>query len=189
MPAAIPKYMLDPSRYMYNSDTKRHMLKTGAAFRKLYKEYPARFVESSSMFPQPIQPPISLPLPPLPVIPAPVPHIGAPLPDPTPPPPSKEELEAEALRHKVKHVIQSELKANPAPYAGKNAAELSALFRQMLLERLAPAHSINNKQTPVRKSARAPSPFNFKLAKLPEPPSDEEDFDDDNYEEEFEDDA
>jgi hypothetical protein len=181
----VPLYMQHPDRYMYNTDTKKHLLKTGSVFRKQYAEYPARFVESASMFPKPIQPPISLPLPPTPEPPPPGPHVGAPLPQPAPPGPSKEENENEQLRQRVRDVLWGELKQNPDQYAGKSADELSALFRKMLLARLGP----DPRPPPINKvRASATKPSRYRLAKPQSPPSeDEEYFDDEDLGEDEED--
>lgn len=184
----MPKYQQDPSAYMYNSDTKRHMLKSSAKFRKLYREYPARFVESASMFPQPIALPPVLPLPAASVPPAPIPHIGHPVPAARPPSPSAADREREQIRLQMRDLIRAELAANPAPYSGKSAEDLSSEFRRLLLDRLGQVNptgstppAINSRTKPAARPAAKPQ-YGFRLA--PRPVSDDEDLNSaDDYDE------
>ncbi len=182
----MPKYQQSPELYMWNSDTKRHILKSSPKFRKLYREYPARFVESASMFPAPIAGPIALPLPPAPEAKVPGPHIGRPIPLARDPSPTQAELEKAQIRIEMRNLIRQELAANPAPYADKSADDLSASFRQLLLQRLGQVNPtgatppINSRPKPGQKSAKPQ--YNFRLAA--KPVSDDEDLNSaDDYDE------
>src|SRR4051794_31714849 len=99
--------------YAYNSDTKRHMLKSSKVYRRMYKESPQIFVDSASMFPEDTKPPIQLPLEPTPEVPSSAVHIGEPLPIAKPSLLTNAEVKDDVMRQQVRALIQAELKQNP----------------------------------------------------------------------------
>lgn len=182
MPA---RYKLYPDEYMYNTETRRHTLRTGDAFKKKFRENPALFIESRSVLPaEPIEPPVQLPLPPASPVELKIPHIGAKLPKPEPPP--AEDVQDLALRQKVKELIQAELKQNPREYENKSADEMSRAFRAMLIERLAPpsAPAKSGRPTPInhttKLASRPPQKSKWVMRK---PPSEDELDDEEEYDE------
>ena len=176
-----PQYRLFPHNYVYNTKIKRHILKSGEAYRKLIRDDPSCLVETSTMFsPPPGAKTIQLPLPPARDIPVPGPHIGEPLPQPTPLLTSTDE-EDEAMRNRVRAIIQQEIKQNPAQYADRSADEMSSLFRQLLIDKLAPPAS-SKKSKPAVKPAAKSKRFMFK-ARPPLPESEDESEDEIDYDE------
>lgn len=110
-----PQYRLFPHNYAYNTKIKRHILKSGDAYRKLIRDDPSCLVETSTMFSPPPGPnTVQLPLPPPREIPIPGPHIGEPLPPQQPLLTSSQDDENEAMRNRVRYIIQQELKQNPS---------------------------------------------------------------------------
>jgi len=187
----IPVYQQYPHLYAYDTQTGNHLLKSGILYRRRYAEYPSRFVESASMFPQPI--------PQNPVIG--IQHveqretktqIGAPIP---PLQPTDEQLnerkkqhDESLIRSQVQNILREELRKNPEQYKNKTANDLSEAFRIMLIEKLSKVNETIEK--PKEISTKLPSyesyrnKWNFLLNNKQK----EDDYDDnvDEYEEDFE---
>lgn len=184
-----PMYRQFPELYAYNTESKKHMLRTGRAYKKAFAEHPEHFVDSSSMFrtiAKPIPEAVRGPVAQAKIESQPEPEAKLETPSPAPitkpvkPKPSPE------LRQQVKAVIQTEVKANPAPYVGKNKAELDSLFRALLLQKLSeskPKFETASKITkPKKQGHRA---FKFRLAKS-QISTDEDEEDDDEEDDEDE---
>ena len=129
------QYRRAPDLYAFNNNTKRHMLKSSVAFKRLFKQTPEIFVDTCIKLLEELGP-IQLPLPPTPEVPSPAVHVGEPLSPPTHPILTVSETSDNAMRQQVRALIQAELKQNPNPYTAKLADEMSALFRQILVVKL-----------------------------------------------------
>src|SRR4051794_14705863 len=101
-----PRYKKYPHLYAYNSTTKKHILKSSDLYKNLNRSAPQTLVETKSMFPDPIEPPIELPLAPAPEVPSPAVHIGDPLPEPPKPHP---DYEREQMQARVRELIKEEI--------------------------------------------------------------------------------
>jgi hypothetical protein len=139
MSGKIPIYQQYSHLYAYDIQTKSHLLKSGALYKKRVAVYPNRFIESASMFPQPIPEPPKLN----------INHveqkktmtqIGQSNP---PPAPTDEQLkeqqkqkENEEIRNNIQKIIREELKNNPEQYKNKTAEDMSNMFRNTLIEKL-----------------------------------------------------
>jgi len=171
-----PQYRLFPHNYAYNTKIKRHILKSGEAYRKLIRDDPSCLVETSTMFSPPPGPnTVQLPLPPPPrEIPTPGPHIGEPLPQ-QPLLTSSQDDENEAMRNRVRYIIQQELKQNPSTYADRSADEMSGLFRKLLINKLAPSADSKKSKPLAKPAAKSKKPM-FKARPPPSESEDETDY-------------
>lgn len=135
----IPIYQQYPYLYAYDSQTKNHLLKSGAIYRKRYAENPQRFIESTSMFPKPIPETPTLGIQHVPQQETKT-VIGRPITTPGPTPEQldeqKRQKETEEIRAQVQNILRDELRKNPDQYKNKNASDLSQAFRTMLIEKL-----------------------------------------------------
>ena len=175
------QYRRAPDLYAFNNNTKRHMLKSSVAFKRIFKATPEIFMDTRAKLLEELGP-LQLPLPHAPEVPNPAVHIGEPLPIPTQPILTVSETSDNAMHQQVRALIQAELKQNPNPYTAKSADEMSVLFRQMLVAKLLklddnatkkPTHPIN-KSTPKPAAAKKPL---FKIRK-PQTSDDEESMED-----------
>jgi len=130
----MPRYKDNPEQYVYNSSTKRHVLKGSQSHKKAIKDG-IGLVETVTMFPKPLAPPPVVPFPPEPEVKEIKPHIGAPLPEPTPAP-VDEKAEVQRMRQQIQMLIRAELAAKPQVYEDKSADEMARMFRQMLVKKL-----------------------------------------------------
>ena len=167
------QYRRSPDLYAFNNTTKRHMLKSSVAFKRIFKQTPGIFIDTRIKLLEEVGP-IQLPLPPTPEVPSPAVHVGEPLPHPTHPLLTVSDTLDNAMRQQVRALIQAELKQNPNPYTAKSADEMSVLFRSMLIKKLTGAIDTSNKSKPVTKAVVKKSGFKFKLQK-PQTSQDEED--------------
>ena len=117
-----PIYRQHPELYAYSLETKKHMLRSGRAYKKTFEVKPKQFVDSSSMF----QTPQILHAPAVTTPPLPVPNVEVPI----------EVKKHEVAREQVKTIISAELTENPKVYAGKSKPELDSMFRALLIARL-----------------------------------------------------
>lgn len=178
-----PQYRLMPHLYAYNTKTQRHILKSSHAYHKLASQDPSILVETLTMFPMPLGvKTVQLPLPPARDIPVPGPHIGEPLPQPTSLLTSADE-EDEAMRNRVRAIIQQEIKQNPAQYADRSADEMSGLFRQLLIDKLAPPANSKKSKPAAKPAAKSKRPM-FK-ARPPPPESEDESEDEIDYDDSY----
>jgi|SRR5271165_577635 len=184
----MPQYQRYPDLYAYDTEVKKHILKSGILYRKRYALYPSRFIESKSMFPQPIpqvqnininhvkqkesltqigQPQYSHPVPVTPQVPQ-----------------INKQQEADDIRNSIQSIIREELKKNNESYKNKQPEEMSTMFRKLLIEKLSgqmakPIETMSHKtQQPQYKSITTKSqlPLNsnptdtkwkFQMANLP----------------------
>ena len=174
------QYRRSPDLYAFNNTTKRHMLKSSVAFKRIFKQTPGIFIDTRIKLLEEVGP-IQLPLPPAPEVPSPAVHVGEPLPHPTQHLLTVSDTSDNAMRQQVRALIQAELKQNPNPYTAKSADEMSVLFRQMLVAKLLkldenatkkPTQHINN-STPKPQAPKKPL---FKIRK-PQTSDDEDDSD------------
>ena len=171
----VPMYARHPALYCYNTESKKHFLREGRAFKRAFAANPHIFVDSATVLendgvvPTPAQAPI-VPEPILPQQPealqvAPV------------SPPVDTQNSIEKQRQLITEVVKQELARNPRPYEGKQSQDLDVLFRQMLVAKLlksnAPTQTptINKTTKPTAKSQTKKTTYAFKLA----PPQVEED--------------
>ena len=160
-----PIYRQHPELYAYSLETKKHMLRSGRAYKKAFEVNPEQFVDSSSMF----QTPQILHAPAVTTPPLPAPKVEVPI----------EVKKHEVAREQVKAIISAEVTENPKVYAGKSKPELDSMFRALLIERLsasAPPQKAKisniNKSKPTKPSTK-PKKQVFQLR--PPPMSDIED--------------
>ena len=146
-------WTLHPELYSYNKISKRHALKTGKAYKAQYAANSENFIESTTMMHRPLV------VSPAEIEPAPI--VATPL-----LPPLKVEVPPESKKHEVareqiKAIISAEVKQNSKVYADKTKEDLGALFRELLIERLAiPAAPPKAKPNVINKStkpAKAPT--------------------------------
>ena len=131
-----PFYQKYSHLYVYDTQTKKHILKSGTTYKKRCAQDPHRYIETSSMFPQPIPEPTK----------ANIEHveqkkITTQIGDEIFSMPEKKSIdnkqkEEEVLRSQIQKLIQEELRTNPNQYQNKSADELSDSFRKMLIEKL-----------------------------------------------------
>ena len=132
-----PLYQRYAHLYAYDTETKKHMLKSGVLYKKRFAVYPNRFVESVTMF--------SDPIPEVPKLN--ITHIDQKLTTTqigpktsivSYPTKSQEQIEREneEIRNNVQNIIQDELRKNKELYKNKDANEMSILFRDLLLQKL-----------------------------------------------------
>src|SRR5271166_2671129 len=162
----MPLYQRYPDLYAYDTEVKKHILKSGILYRKRYALYPNRFVESKTMFPQPIPQVQNLNIHRVEQKPT-LTQIGheqnsinsyetksqlAPLLNHKPfiqsvqysqpvqviPPVSQinKHQEAEDIRNSIQSIIREELKKNNESYKNKQPEEMSTMFRKLLIEKL-----------------------------------------------------
>ena len=155
-----PLYRIYPDRYAFNKTTQRHVLKSNRPYKDEFAKNPSNFVETRSMYPIMI-----------PFIPVPEPEekktvIGAPLHVYTgtvrlTPEEAKKEKENEKMRLNIQQIIKRDLAENPKVYEDKDSAEMTELFRKLLLEKLAkPVEKPKaRKRLPVRHTRVAPKPI------------------------------
>lgn len=143
-----PLYQRYAHLYAYDTETKKHMLKSGLLYKKRVATYPNRFVESITMFSDPIpeKPKLAIN------------HveqkqtttqIGA---------PNKQlinsltedqineqnkQKEINEIRNNIQNIIRDELRNNTSLYKNKDADEMSVLFRNLLIERLTKSQTLN----------------------------------------------
>src|SRR5271165_5990896 len=160
----MPQYQRYPDLYAYDTEVKKHILKSGILYRKRYALYPSRFIESKSMFPQPIpqvqnininhvkqkesltqigQPQYSHPVPVTPQVPQ-----------------INKQQEADDIRNSIQSIIREELKKNNESYKNKEPEEMSTMFRKLLIEKL--SGQVSHKQ-PAEKQ----SPYEIKSQSTP----------------------
>ena len=143
-----PIYRQHPELYAYSLETKKHMLRSGRAYKKVFEVNPGQFVDSSSMF----QTPQILHAPAVTTPPLPPPKVEVPI----------EVKKHEVAREQVKQIISADLTENAASYAGKSKPELDSMFRALLIDRLsasAPAQkakptNINKITKPVKPASK-----------------------------------
>ena len=175
MPAQM--YRQQPACYMYNSITRRHMLKGSPAFKQAFKKNPDAFVETIEMFPMALSDIAALSE--QKREPAPAPVVAKSEPGPAP---GFEQKPTNDMIARVRALVNEEVHNNPAKYENKTTADLDSMFRAMLIERLSKPPSsttpIINKSTTPTKPAPKPAPkkgeakLKFKMRKAPS--SDEE---------------
>lgn len=161
---STPLWRQLPQKYAYNTKTKKHVLKSGRAYREQFRDDPSAFVASSTMIEHDDI---------LPVRPVAEPVVIA---QPTP-----VEQPQDTLAARVREAIKDEVKTNTPAYAGKSDSELERLFRTMLIERLtkpkvASPKAINDKPKPTTK------PKNKPVFKLREPIIEDSEETEDEYE-------
>ena len=178
------QYRRSPDLYAFNNNSKRHMLKSSVAFKRLFKQTPEIFVDTRIKLLEELGP-IQLPLPPTPEIPSPAVHVGEPLPPPTQTLLTVSETSDNAMRQQVRALIQAELKQNPNPYTAKSADEMSALFRSMLVAKLLKLNENVTKKhtTNVNKSTSKPQAPKKPLFKIRKPQTSDDEDDSDEIEE------
>lgn len=167
-------YKQYPDLYCYNSETKRHMLKASPKFKRLFKTNPEQFTETRIMFP-----PGPATLPPVVEIKEKQPDIGT-LPPLTEKPPTPAQLEQQLtsrMREKVHDIVETELKANPAPYVNVKTPDLEAMLRALIIKKLG-AETIK----PGKKSKASAAKPIFKVhpPNLPDSEESGSDFDSDD---------
>jgi len=186
----MPLYQRYPDLYAYDTEVKKHILKSGILYRKRYALYPNRFVESKTMFPQPIPQVQNLNIHRVEQKPT-LTQIGheqnsinsyetksqlAPLLNHKPfiqsvqysqpvqviPPVSQinKHQEAEDIRNSIQSIIREELKKNNETYKNKEPEEMSTMFRKLLIEKL--SGQVSHKQ-PAEKQ----SPYEIKSQSTP----------------------
>jgi hypothetical protein len=193
MPAS-PQWVLHPEMYAYNTELRKHYLKSGSKYRIGRRQNPSAWIETRSMVSEPIKPPVHLPLPTQPEPTEKKTLIGVP---PAKPPPTMEELEEkkkkeenDRMRKEMAAMIKEELRQKPEQYADKDAGELSTMFRQMLIDKLTAANEAAATKTKAgaRKQKPAVRPLVVSTVRRKykvEEPEEEED-DDEPYEDEGE---
>src|SRR5690606_3571889 len=102
-----PVYKQQPALFAFNTVTKKHMLKSGRAYKKAFAANPGHFVETK----EPVQQ------------------------EPRDPIPADDQTVAKQ-RELIQQLIRQEIKQNSKPYEGKSSAELDLLFRQLLVAKL-----------------------------------------------------
>ena len=166
------QYRRSPDLYAFNNISKRLMVKSSVAFKRLFKQTPI-FVDTRIKLLEELGP-LQLPLPSTPEVPSPAVHVGEPLPPPMHNLLTVSETSDNAMRQQVRALIQAELKQNPNPYTAKSADEMTVLFRQMLVAMLLKLdENATKKPTPnviksTSNSVAAKKPikrFGFRLAK------------------------
>ena len=65
------------------------------------------------------------------------------------------------MRAQIHQLIKDELRVNPKPYVEKNADELSAAFKQMLIERLTRTNETKATQPPKNATVTHSKPINI----------------------------
>lgn len=177
---ALTMYQLQPHLFAYNNLTKKHMLRSGRAYKKAFAANPEHFVDTISMMPPSLAPKPRV----VQVVPEPEPQpeieakIDAPIPAPAP------IKKHDVAREQVRALISDDVKQNASLYAGKTKESLGALFRELLLERLAipaaptkaTASSVNKTSKPVKPASKPvkKKPL-FKLRPQVVPTSEDED--------------
>jgi hypothetical protein len=170
-----PLYQKYAHLYAYDTQTKNHLLKSGILYKKRVAQDPQRFVESASMFSQPIKP---------------IPEfgieyveqkvqttqIGKSIPKPSPTDEQLKEMEKkkqeQIIRNQVHSIIKDEMRLNADLYKNKSANDVSKIFRDMLIEKLTKINGENNviknsiketkKQKP-QKQQNTSKKWNFKV--------------------------
>ena len=201
----VPQYKQYPDLYAFNKRTNRYALKRGDAYKRDILQHPDDWIEAQALQPHPTRG-LLLPVPPNPPVPEVKTQIGPPNP-PLPLPPltadqqreKDEEATINRIRERMRPLILAELKANPSNYEGKSADEMSAQFRKMLIERLAPVSKPKPqvaRGAPVARTVpiatlRPEAPDRPARRPMPRPeflPEDEfDDLDVDDYDEELDD--
>jgi hypothetical protein len=175
----IPLYQRYPDLYAYDTEVKKHILKSGILYRKRYALYPSRFVESKTMFPRPIPQVQNLNIqrveqkPTLtqigyerssidslnhksvnPMVNQINPSVQYSHPVQTIPqvPQINKQQEAEDIRNSIQSIIREELKKNNETYKNKEPEEMSTMFRKLLIEKL--SGQVSHKQ-PVEKQSNS----------------------------------
>ena len=136
MPAQM--YRQQPACYMYNSITRRHMLKGSPAFKQAFKKNPDAFVETIEMFPMALSDIAALSEQKREPVPAPV--VAKSEPGPAP---GFEQKPTNDMIARVRALVNEEVHNNPAKYENKTTADLDSMFRAMLIERLSKPQSSN----------------------------------------------
>lgn len=186
-----PLYQKYAHLYAYDTQTKNHLLKSGILYKKRVSQYPQRFIESASMFSQPIKP---------------IPEfgieyveqkvqttqIGKPIPKPSPTDEQLKEIEKKkqenVIRNQVHSIIKDEMRLNAELYKNKSANDISKIFRDMLIEKLTKINGENNvmknsikepkKQKPHKQQSTSRK-WNFKLNNNHQDEDEEKDYYDD----------
>ena len=162
----VPMYARHPALYCYNTESKKHFLREGRAFKRAFAVNPHIFVDSATVLENDgvVPTPTQAPFVPEPILPQqPEALQVAPV-----SPPVDTQNSIEKQRQLITEVVKQELARNPRPYEGKQSQDLDVLFRQMLVAKLlksnAPTQTptINKTTKPVPKK----SPFKFKLAQV-----------------------
>src|SRR5690606_10504540 len=97
-----PVYKQQPALFAFNTVTKKHMLKSGRAYKKAFAANPEHFVETVTMFPA-----------------KPVTVMQQ---EPRDPIPADDQTVAKQ-RELIQQLIRQEIKQNSKPYEGKSSAE------------------------------------------------------------------
>ena len=152
-----PIYRQHPDLFAFNTVTKKHMLRDGRAYKKLYTANPEHFVDSSSMFRTTVTP--SLEVAPVPIV------VTAPLPEVP-----VETKKHDGAREQVKAIISAEVTENPKVYAGKSKPELDSMFRTLLIARLTDtAPPPKAKQPNINKNTKPAKPATKPVTKPKKP--------------------
>jgi hypothetical protein len=190
-----PRWEQYPDLYARNVRSGRFLLKSASTYQRDVKLHPEDYIEARSIYADPAKGPL-LPMPPLPPPPDTRVWIGTPTPPPTL---SSEELAKEAekkenerMRDRMRSLLQAELRTNPAPYRDRDAAEVSALFKKMLIERLtredAAANPACGQPTATggkavrARAAPPPAPARWRLAPAREEVESDDEYDEDELE-------
>lgn len=177
----VPLYARHPALYCYNTESKKHMLRSGRAYKKALAANPGIFVESTSILESDDVVPIATPTP---IVPEPVSPKPVSL-EPVSRPPSEDLKSIEKQRQLITQLIKQELAQNPKPYEGKQTQDLDVLFRQLLVAKLLKSNESNtptiNKLTKAVKPPTKKAPLKFKVVQ-PQVVDDEDDFTDEEEE-------
>lgn len=170
---SVQLYKQYPNLYMFNSETKRHMLKASPKFKRAFRENPEKFSETVLMHPPMIPAPPVLGLP-AKKLPEPQPDIGTlpPLPERVLTPEEVEKQLSVKMREKVREVVDTELKVNPEPYKNVKSPDLEVMLRALIIKKL-------GKDTIVPAKKGKPKPV-FKLCAPAPSESDDSNYDEDD---------